>query len=266
MGLVAYPEHVRNAAVSRYLDGATTRQVAAEFGVSRWTANDWVRRAGCNRSLSESHRRLNCRHDAFDDPNDIDANYFAGLIAADGCVVGHVVSLGLNKADVLLVESLKAWLESEHSISPDGEMRRLSIASQEMASALKRWWSVVPAKAHVLMPPKIVDERLIASFVRGLFDGDGGLYILGSSDRPYCKWQVTSGSKPMIEWVREVVPVECSKSKHSKKNAWTAYVSNFDDVMTICEWMYGESSPLTRLERKLAVYHGLLACEFANDC
>lgn len=109
--------------------------------------------------------------------------YILGFFCADGCMFvnprgSHYVAFYSNDKHVL--EFIRDTIGSEHKIGskPAGARRKspsyiLQLGSKEMYNDLLRL-GLMPTKARRLaLPP--VPSRHFAAFVRGFFDGDGGV-------------------------------------------------------------------------------------------
>lgn len=123
--------------------------------------------------------------------------YLLGLLATDGNVSGATISLALKAKDRFLLERFERALGLRPSaIRPMVKgMLRTAVTSAEMARDLARH-GVVPNKTKTLRWPETVPRRLLRHFMRGVFDGDGGI-----SGR---QWSVVSASAPFIQRLKRI--------------------------------------------------------------
>ncbi|UPT75605.1 MAG: hypothetical protein M0D55_08005 [Elusimicrobiota bacterium] len=114
-----------------------------------------------------------------------------GLLATDGNVSGGTISLALKDRDRVLLERFERAVGLRPSaIRPMVKgMLRTSITSAEMARDLAQH-GVVPGKTWTLDWPKGLPKHLERHYLRGVFDGDGGI-----SGR---QWSIVSASKRFI--------------------------------------------------------------------
>ena len=126
-----------------------------------------------------------------------EAFYWAGFIAADGCVKSHgknkediaVLSIGLSKKDrshlekfVKITNYTGNIYDGLVKIGPNSLVKRdiekseLQITSRKMIEDLKRF-NIKPRKSLIYCPPRrLIQHPLFHHFLRGYFDGDGSVY------------------------------------------------------------------------------------------
>lgn len=126
-----------------------------------------------------------------------EAFYWAGFIAADGCVKAH----GKNKEDICVLGILLSKKDKQHLekfkiqtnysgkiydgiakgnpngfVKHDVEKSEISITSRKMVEDLKRF-DIDPRKSLIYCPPReLMIHPLFHHFLRGYFDGDGSIY------------------------------------------------------------------------------------------
>ena len=123
--------------------------------------------------------------------------YWAGFIAADGCVKAHghknedicVVSMGLSRKDKSHIEKFKKIINfsgnifdgiaknnAKSLVKRDIEKSEIQITSRKMVEDLKRF-NIGPRKSLIYCPPReLMTHPLFHHFLRGYFDGDGSIY------------------------------------------------------------------------------------------
>lgn len=123
--------------------------------------------------------------------------YLLGLLATDGNVSGATISLALKAKDRFLLERFERAIGLKPSaIRPMVKgMLRTAVTSAEMARDLAEH-GVVPNKTKTLRWPKTVPRHLVRHFLRGVFDGDGGI-----SGR---QWSIVSASLPFIQRLKRI--------------------------------------------------------------
>ena len=105
--------------------------------------------------------------------------YWAGFIAADGCVNNrHRLNLGLSILDQVHLNKLRLSLNYSGTVKSYSDSTcELSIYSKQICNDLQKKFNIIPRKSLVYtFPNQIKDHDLINHFMRGYFDGDGSLY------------------------------------------------------------------------------------------
>ena len=113
--------------------------------------------------------------------------YWAGFIAADGCVDKRLtISLGIKDKQHLenFVNDIKytGIIKVESRIDKRESFKRefyencgVRISSKEIISDLKRF-NIIKNKSKIYKFPSNLDNKYIRHFIRGLIDGDGWIY------------------------------------------------------------------------------------------
>lgn len=134
-----------------------------------------------------------CDEDFFSRENE-EAFYWAGFIAADGCVMIknskysslRVLEINLSAKDVDHLETFKQHIKAENPVNryttKDGFKKcRIKITSAKIFNDLNKF-GIIPRKSLVIKFPKWLEKHhLVRHFMRGYYDGDGGYYI-GKTD------------------------------------------------------------------------------------
>lgn len=142
----------------------------------------------------------------FDQPNVLNS-YWAGFIAADGCLSKkkHLVSFGLHWDDGYLLEQFVK------DIGFEGEVVYKELANGQRKAylyiwgveswfgPLENWFSVVPRKSLILKAPNLRNVDNVKAYIRGYIDGDGGIY----PKRGPNKWVLSiRGTLSVLEFIR----------------------------------------------------------------
>lgn len=199
------------AAITKYREGLSLMEVSRLFGVSDTAIRGLLTRRGvvC-RTLSESHRVLDCNHNYFDEPMDEARAYWIGFILADGTILeksyGRTsqISISLAEKDRDHLEKFKTSLQSGHKIittkHAGGLCARFSVSSAEMVASLDRF-GVVPRKSAVQVFSELIPVVLLKHYFRGYFDGNGCIARNYSS-----KWTINNVSSEaflsrFLDWI-----------------------------------------------------------------
>jgi hypothetical protein len=164
--------------------------------------------------LGKSNKGRGRRHDVdynYFSTLDPERAYWAGFIAADGCLYersGGTLSFLLKRTDYKHLEKFK------ENCSYSGPVRfgrtpllgkrydnaRLAISGvQKWFEDLYDHYSLTPRKSLTLQAPTITDEILLKCFIIGYFDGDGCLSYDG---RP--NWRISfRGNVDFLNFIKE---------------------------------------------------------------
>lgn len=139
----------------------------------------------------------------FKDDNEL-SFYWAGFIAADGCIgqrtkskngiktlsESYALSMGLGVKDKEHVEKFKNHIQTtapigiylvKHSVQNpkwnDTEKAEIKITSQKIFTDLMRFNITQRKSLTCTFPEWTLDNKLLNHFMRGYFDGDGSFYI-----------------------------------------------------------------------------------------
>lgn len=211
-------------------------------------------------------RWIKPRENAFDDPTDLAAAYWAGFIAADGWIDVRPnrkqprLGVALMPGDTTHLCKLRSFLEMERRpIHTQKSKHTLLVTSSVMCADLTRVWHITPRKAHTYHPPDYARESMLA-FYRGLFDGDGS--IAGRTHPALRRIRfpraqiVIAGSTHTTTYLQAFFKVG---KVNPKQRAW--YVSDYRSVKRILELVYATSTPETRLTRKYEKWRAIKAQE-----
>jgi len=107
----------------------------------------------------------------FSDP-DCENLYWAGFIAADGCICVDSVKIDLSIKDIGHLRKMKAWVNSntEIKIPPKRNSCSFSVHNYKVRLDLKQY-GMTPRKSLTYSPPEFCTKS--ADFWRGMVDGDG---------------------------------------------------------------------------------------------
>jgi hypothetical protein len=174
--------------IERYLSGEISSEISKEYGCHYVTILNIIKRYGYKtKSYSESHKQYSVDEDYFDNIDTEDKSYFLGLMYADGCVHSKkprfLISLQID--DIELLEKFKEKIHFNgvlYTSKPKKKnhkiQKTLSITSKKLKMDLIKN-GCFNKKSLILKFPnnKQVPEHLMKHFIRGVFDGDGSIFI-----------------------------------------------------------------------------------------
>lgn len=196
------------------------REVNDSQGNTRWACectcgNEIVTRGtrlsySSTRSCGCSRRSYNVDTAYFSEPT-IRNSYWAGFIAADGCLTRDgALRIALSDRDKGHLEELKSELgftgpirdvPATTSTGREAVYSHLVVWSRDILRDLKRNFALTERKTLTLLPPYRLPEHLAEAFIVGLIDGDGSIHTIDYS-RPTLRIDV-AGTLPVVSWVRD---------------------------------------------------------------
>lgn len=216
------PEIPKERLESLYATHQSLSSVATLLGCSKEGVRLAMRRYGLNVNLPTRYEF----DEAFWSRDDELSLYWAGFIAADGCVIStkkkrDVVSVGLGIKDKIHLETFKAHMNATAPIHTylvknskrnpkwkDKQKCELRLVSKVMCQDLVRF-NVVPRKTKIYTFPEwIVTHPLCHHFMRGYFDGDGSWYIGPSKKTPQVCFSLR-GTPKFLNTYRSVLERQC---------------------------------------------------------
>jgi DNA-binding CsgD family transcriptional regulator len=228
-----------------YSSGKSISEIAEIFDISRIKAYRFAKKEGL--ILSGRKYRSN---DSFFSTFTPESCYWAGFIAADGCILNNTVKISLAMKDIDHLELFKTIISftgnvKKYKRSNGYEYCVLSITSKKIVEDLNKNFNIHPRKTFNLMPPILPDD-LVNHYVRGYIDGDGcfaknrySISIVGSED--------------IIKWIREVIINFCMSGDpliHPAGNVFSIAFSGRQQFNRIVNFLYKGSNENIRLNRK----------------
>ncbi len=201
----------REILLDLYIKNKKSLQDIAElYNVSRVAVYKKLKKFGINqRSKSEARLEAQKQHKLSQQFFDINENFFAewslemayvlGLIITDGCVSkSGTISLSMNDRELL--EKVKKTMSSEHKIESSKHQEGLyyfHFARKKLVADLLNL-GIYPRKSLTVKFPD-VPQDFVASFIRGVFDGDGSVMFKKKSKNYPLVTKFCSGSKHFID-------------------------------------------------------------------
>jgi len=132
-------------------------------------------------SISKGHERTySINMEFFKEPT-IENSYWAGFIAADGCLTErkYLVSFGIQANDGYLLDQLAYSCGYNGPIAYStlsGGYKKASLylwGVEPWFKDLKKHFNITPRKSLTLEAPNLTEEDHIKAYIRGYIDGDG---------------------------------------------------------------------------------------------
>lgn len=191
-------------------------------------------------------------------------SYWAGFIAADGCLNAkkNCVSIRLNAKDRIHLENFKKAVEYTgpiRDVKPYGISNAQVLLQchsvSEWIESLNYYYSLTPNKSLTLMPPKHLSNDNIWSYIAGYIDGDGSISI--------SPWRIQLiGTKALLSWIKGHFDIaapsdrklaQVIKSKKCKQYLYSVSSRRAEKILSMIS---NRDVPL--LERKWKIIKGKL--------
>jgi hypothetical protein len=216
-----------------YFDGKLTlKQIASHYGCTPHVIKTRLNGAGYKLRLPAHIPKYSHNQSFFSVPN-VTNSYWAGVIAADGCILrrrGHTDTLSLDTHynDISQLERFKTDIQFTGKISKYKQMRSIRINNaNNLSFALEKNFSIIPRKTKRLCPPNITDERLIKAFIVGYIDGDGCIRIRKTPSGYNQIVLCIVGTHKLLDWIKKWfdkwVPIVKSGIKFENKGSVFSY-------------------------------------------
>jgi hypothetical protein len=164
----------------------------------------------------------------FSVPNPINC-YWAGFIAADGCIGQNLTTFSISQNELQVLENFKRDIEFSGNIKKCNRPHLknnhyvLTANSKTVVKDLKENFNIVPRKSLILMPPEKLSYYHSLCYIIGLCDGDGSICFTTNKNKPnqspiLCF--IISGTKDICLWVQKVFDCGGNVKKHSKCNIY----------------------------------------------
>lgn len=188
--------------------------------------------------------------------------YFLGLMISDGNVFKAndnraSISITLDQGDAYILDFWKECLNSSTELGHDGRgCVQYAVRSLDMANDLAKY-GVIPRKTLYSYLPTIEDKAQMRHLIRGLVDGDGGIYAYLDKNDPRHRYKhsiTLCGTQRLMEEVVDFLDSELHLKTRVKvytckdRPLSMMRISNVRDMNAWGDWMY--SGATLYLKRK----------------
>lgn len=189
---------------------------------------------------------------------DLQPCYWAGFIAADGCICARDKALIIvsKKDDGQHIQKFADSIRFNGTVKVNngggykpGSYNRLAIyGCIGIIKDLEQFYGITPRKTKILTGPTIQDFKQRLAFFAGFVDGDGSIY-----ETPKGPQISIGGTKTMMEWcktlVDQAVPPTKPRNIRATKHAWFhEYKVTSDRALVLGSIIHALDLPL--MERK----------------
>lgn len=207
---------------------------------------------GCIRK-SKSHRLI---EDSFETVTP-ESLYWAGFIAADGCVSKNNLTIALKTSDVGHLEKFSNWMMSDAKIGYNSKTNsnKMCISSKTIVKDLINY-GITERKSFTYSPPEFCRDS--PDFWRGMIDGDGSIFIRDVGKTKNYPGIGLCGTKETCEYFRSYCLQICSFKANVNKHSsiFNIYIGGVAAIK-IASQIYGDN-PSFFLQRKFDVFNKML--------
>ena len=249
-----------------YRQGLSSTEIGRMFKISATTVLKIVRKQGVRvRTNSESKRKYELREHFFDKIDSENKAYFLGFLFADGCNNGKAVVLSLRVSDADTLEKLNKLIYPARPLIFITEKRNgkqykkcsLQINSLHMLEKLLGY-GLIRRKTSKLMFPTI-PKQFEKAFIRGYFDGDGGVSVSKPKGRRHSHTFSLSivSTKPFLSKVKEIIEHDVDivfsfEGPYSKDGAvFKLKLSGTRQVQTFLKYLYADATIFMQRKRNM---------------
>lgn len=250
----------KEAFIILYKEKKSVTQIAKHTGYGIDAIRAYMKR----NDISLKHKTIySCNENFFAQEND-ETFYWAGFIAADGCVQARnrdysfLVKLTLADKDREHLNKFKIALSSNHPIHDYVDKKgnkycELIICSQIMCQDLAKF-NIIPRKTYVYKFPEFLkNNKMVNSFIRGYIDGDGCFTEYKQKNRNIS--QITMnvvGTKEFLTEMYKIIDLYCDNTMDRKLyrggNVFRVGYSGNKIISKIHKFLYKDST--IHLQRK----------------
>lgn len=195
--------------------------------------------------------------------------YILGFLIADGFVFTNFRGsnyFGFFSTDKEIIEKIRAMLNSNHKIgirnrkNPNSKTAYvLQIGSKKVVKELKEF-GIIQNKSLSIKFPQNIPPKFLRHFVRGYFDGDGGIYLkqCWRKEKKSLKWvfqiYFVSRNKQYLEKLHSALKKYVKGGYISPKERGYALRFSLQDGFSLFHAMYQDVSKEMFLERKYNIF------------
>lgn len=245
--------------VELYTQGNSITQLKKKFGGLHYnTTTRILKEAGIElRTRSQSKMTYQKNSSIFKNITSKEQAYWLGVLAADGFIGREADGSGANVIKLIMkdedvVVKFKNFIKIDKRIDKINDTYyQLAFQDKEMAIDLVSL-GLFNNKSLVLKPPKI-NDNLIPHFIRGYFDGDGGVSYNQKEDKLTYYF---TGTLEIVEWIHSFLKTDAKiRKEHNagENNTWRFATSGINMIKDLYNFIYTDSTQESRMDRKYSI-------------
>lgn len=253
---ITFTEEQKNKILQMNEHYYSNTEIGKEMGCCASVIRNFLKESGIERTQPRL-KNHNLNDNYFSQIDNEEKAYFLGLLKTDGYIKkGHRVGISLKEEDKYMIENFKNALQVDSSLIYDKREGKqcyyIEFSSLQICDDLAKY-DIIENKTYLLNDIKIeqISKNLQRHYLRGLLDGDGTIYIDGSSVAVgFCGY-----NKNFVQSFQYAIDNYLNKTQHnviSKSNAWACKWKGNVLAKKILTYLYEDST--IYLERKKKFY------------
>jgi hypothetical protein len=183
-----------------------------------------------------------------------------GWFYTDGNVstTGTSVSITVHRNDADVLQKISKLLKNRNNVIRESKASRANVLmfSSKILHDKLIELGCVPAKSLIIEFPNFLDKSNAASFLKGVFEGDGGFSL--KKNNGYFTLKIASGSLKFVEVMKEKIKefynIDSHVYKHPSVKSANYLGFNIIESMKFLDLIYGNSTESVRMNRKYDLY------------
>lgn len=268
------PKTTKNRIITLYESGESCLKIATVMGFSQSFIHNILKNSNIKFKCTYDYYTNNkLNYEFFDKIDTEEKAYFLGFMFADGNVYRakrpnkstfNEISINLQEQDKYILEKFKILLAPGYKLGflnkkkynkNDNNQWRLKFSDKKIADQLGNL-GCVPAKSLILEWPNWInnlDTKLIKHFIRGYYDGDGGIssYTDKYGGEQYAV-KITS-SKHFCDGIKKIIDINLNRDIgiYESGKIFDIRFGGNQQVYNFCVWLYdGANIYLARKYKK----------------
>lgn len=259
------PKEIETQVVQLYQENYGTTELSEMFNLHRSTIQRILKSYNVPLRKTTTTYKYNIH---FFDTYTPESCYWAGFIAADGCLRADRACLTI-KLHIKDKEHLQKFIDcinftgniiidSPDAYDPQKQYCRVEICGNWYYEPLLKNFNITPRKTFTLEPPTQMPKELLNHYLRGYFDGDGSI---SNEQQNTCHFTITSGSINILNFWRDYLYDQGIRIRKLKDNQEKPPIMNnvqinyqSSNAVRVCNILYEDSTQQLRLDRKYNLY------------
>lgn len=257
-GVIAWTDEQVAYIIDKYLNEQyTLKQLGKEFNCSYSTIRNLLNRHNIQ---SRGNKQGYPRDEFYFNKIDSDEKaYWLGFLYADGCVHSNNNEISINITDKEHIEKFQKAIKAiNHKPTITNDKRfenaktlyQFSIKDKQLHQDLIKW-GCVPQKSLIIEKIPNIPRDYVSHFLRGYFDGDGSLHYLQGTNNYRISFV---GTEAFLADIQKELQTNVSFKNNNTGKAYTLQIAGRKQVERILNYLYQDSRPETRLDRKYQKY------------
>jgi hypothetical protein len=142
-------------------------------------------------------------------------SYWAGFIAADGCISKNRLTIGLSSKDSIILERFKIDIGYNGKIYIVNQFDKrtqktytrnvIRISSKTIINDLLLNWNISERKSTILTHPNLSELKYQLAYIIGYIDGDGCISIAKAKDCNSTHLHlIIAGTESTLKWINSI--------------------------------------------------------------